>query len=131
MEKKIRWGGYQDLPETNNDKAVAEFGFSQLGILPENLWVLTDPKKEDVTLAILDICRITVELKKQNRGSALLAYFACHGQCKDGNQEILINDKKPINIETSLRSIAWNAFTIGIFDCCREKADYGPTRGRE
>ena len=63
VQRKIEWGGFQDLPETISDKAVAEYGFSQLGIPKENTWVLTDPKPMEVKMAIMDIMKATIVLK--------------------------------------------------------------------
>ena len=44
----IKWGGYQDLPETKEDKAVAEFGLNKIGIKRENLKVMTDPTNKEL-----------------------------------------------------------------------------------
>lgn len=54
----------------------------------------------------------------------MYVYNACHGHCKDGRQEILLNTTKggDFPIESNLRVFAKETMlVVAIYDCCRDR----------
>ena len=122
---------FADLPEALQDADEVVEGLHRLQFSDEEITVMKNVGYQEIKIAI-DIASADIYQNfKRGLNTLLFVYYAGHGMMNNTTY-IVTNGKRMYPLESTLRCLAKadGSYVVSVFDCCREKMQQKPMRGR-